>query len=193
MHNAFLFVCLTSDEWVLKLLHFCHSIKISQLQCQRVSLCKIHSVTLVGRDILRSPGQVTLKAGPTRSGYLGLCWFFSLSMNGDCTVPLSVCYTVWPPPRWKSLFLTNMCISFLTTCAHCVPFQEHSSRPGCPSLLQGLLLTPMKHAVQQHPLSPHPLSAKWMILKSHEKTYTHMRLDWLQSLLESKQTYRTSG
>lgn len=105
--------CLFNFRWtVLKASPFLSALKFHDYN--RVSLCKIHSTILVGRDILRSPGQATLKAGPTRPGCLGLCWFFSLSKNGDHTVPQCVLHCLTTTTTVK-IFKSNQYISFFTT------------------------------------------------------------------------------
>lgn len=55
----------------------------------------IHRVILVGRDILRSPGQATLRAGPTRSGCSGLCRYFSISKDSPSGFLLKCLTTPW--------------------------------------------------------------------------------------------------
>lgn len=59
-------------------------------------------VILVGRDILRSPGQATLRAGPTRSGCSGLSRYFSISKDSPSGFLLRCLTTPW----WKFFLLS---------------------------------------------------------------------------------------
>lgn len=90
---------LTSHKWFLKQEELTPSLlsafkfpDCTVKQRESVS-AHIHRAILVGRDILRSPGQATLRAGPPRSGCSGLCRYFSICKDspfGFC------CYSVWP-------------------------------------------------------------------------------------------------
>lgn len=89
-------------------------------------------------------------------------------------VPLGACYSVWPPPWWRyfSLYLINICLSILTTCA------------CCPWMLQGCNLTPTQLTVQLDSLQEPFLQSKWYLNPMERQM--HRSLDYLQSLLESK-------
>lgn len=117
------FFGLTSHKWFLKQEELTSSLLSAfkfpdciVKQREPVS-AHIHRVILVGRDISRSPGQVSLTAGPTRSGCSGLCRYFSISKDSQSFwVPV----TAFDHTMVKIFSCIKICLSMLTPCACCL-------------------------------------------------------------------------
>lgn len=117
------FFGLTSHKWFLKQEEMTSSLLSAfkfpdciVKQREPVS-AHIHRVILVGRDISRSPGQVSLTAGPTRSGCSGLCRYFSISKDSQS---FWVSVTVLDHTMVKIFSCIKICLSMLTPCACCL-------------------------------------------------------------------------
>lgn len=119
----FIWGFLTSRKWFLKqeelTLALLSAFKFPDcIVKQRVPVsAHIHRVILVGRDILRSPGQVSPTAGPTRSGCSGLSRYFSISKDSQS---LWVPVTVFDHTMVKIVSCIKICLSMLTPCACCL-------------------------------------------------------------------------